>query len=111
MEVIIKIKLNDSVIARMKKGEYVQGSLHFDEKTGEKAFTAYARKSRTTGYVPSYKTIAELENGWPKETKTLIIRREAFQKRLGSPRIMAQMDRGNQQAKDVLIDREIIEFC
>ncbi|WP_027455844.1 hypothetical protein [Xylanibacter brevis] len=111
MEVIIKIKLNDSVIARMKKGEYVQGSLHFDEKTGEKAFTAYARKSRTTGYVPSYKTIAELENGWLKETKTLIIRREAFQKRVGTPRIMAQMDRGNQQAKDVLIDREIIEFC
>jgi len=109
MEVIIKIKLNDSVIARMKKGEYVQGSLHLDSKTGEKAFTAYARRSRGAGYVP--KTIAELENGWLKETKTLIIRREAFQKRLGSPRIMAQMDRGNQQAKDVLIDREIIEFC
>ena len=48
-----------------------------------------------------------------EETKTLIIRREAFQKRLGTPRIMTQMDSGNRQAKDALINRELddIEFC
>ena len=111
MEVIIKIKIDDTVIARMRKGEFVQGSLHYDQWTGEKQFNAYVRKSRMPGYVPESKTIAELDNGWMKETKTLIIRREAFQKRLGPVRIMSQMDRGNQQAKDVIIDRELIEFC
>ena len=100
MEVIIKIKIDDTVIARMRKGEFVQGSLHYDQWTGE-----------MPGYVPESKTIAELDNGWMKETKTLIIRREAFQKRLPPARILAQMDRGNQQAKDVIIDRELIEFC
>ena len=113
METIIKIKVDESVIARMRKGEFVQGSLHFNKKTGEKSFTAYVRKSRESGYSPTYNTIAELDNGWLKETKTLIIRREAFQKRLGIPRIMAQMDNGNRQAKDALINRELddIEFC
>ena len=111
MEVIIKIKIDDTVIARMRKGEFVQGSLHYDQWTGEKQFNAYVRKSRLQGYVSESKTIAELDNGWMKETKNLIIRREAFQKRLGPVRIMSQMDRGNQQAKDVIIDRELIEFC
>ena len=112
MKAIIKIKVDESVIARMRKGEFVQGSLHFDKWTGEKSFTAYSRKSKEPGYVPTYKTIAELDNGWLKETKTLIIRREAFQKRLGAARIMAQMDCGNKQAKDAMIDREfdMIEF-
>ena len=113
MEVIIKIKVDESVIARMRKGEYVKGSLHFEKKTGEKAFTAYVRKSKETGYVSTNRTIAELDNGRLYETKTLVIRREAFQKRLGVPRIMMQMDSGNKQAKDALIDRELdlIEFC
>ena len=46
MEVIIKIKIDDTVIARMRKGEFVQGSLHYDQWTGEKQFNAYVRKSR-----------------------------------------------------------------
>ena len=113
MEVIIKIKVDESVIARMRKGEFVRGSLHFNKKTGEKSFTAYVKKPKEPGYSPTSNTIAELDNGWLKETKTLIIRREAFQKRLGIPRIMAQMDSGNKQAKDALINRELddIEFC
>ena len=111
MEVIIKIKIDDAVLVRMRNGEFVQGSLHFDQWTGEKQFNAYVRKSRMPGYAPECKTIAELDNGWMKETKTLIIRREAFQKRLGPGRIISQMDRGNQQAKDVIIDREISEYC
>ena len=111
MEVIIKVKIDDTVLNRMRKGEYVQGSLHYDEFTGEKQFNAYVRKSRMPGYMPECKTLAELDNGWLKETKTLIIRREAFQKRIGTARIMAQMDLGNKQAKDTMIDRELIEFC
>ena len=111
MEVIIKIKVDENVIARMRKGEFVQGSLHFNKKNGEKTFNAYVRKTRQPGYMASCRTIAELDHGWLKETKTLIIRRESFEKRLGSARIMAQMDAGNKQAKDTMIDRELIEFC
>jgi hypothetical protein len=113
MEIIIKIKVDENVIARMRKGEYVQGSLHFEKKTGEKSFTAYVRKSKETSSVSTRRTIAELDNGKLYETKTLVVRREAFQKRLGVPRIMMQMDAGNKQAKDALIDRELdlIEFC
>ena len=49
MEVIIKIKIDDAVLARMRKGEFVQGSLHYDQWTGEKQFNAYVRKSRLPG--------------------------------------------------------------
>jgi len=113
MEITIKVKINDDVLARMRSGEFVKGSLHYDQWTGEKRFKAYERISRRPGYVPESRTLAELDNGWLKETKTLIIRREAFQKRLGTARIMAQMDRGNKQAKEALIDKELglIEFC
>ena len=111
---IIKIEINDETWARLKKGEYVQGSLHLDKKTGLKLFNRHILKSRMPGYVrPAYKRIAELDNGYLKESATLIIRREAFPKRLGTPRIMSLMDRGNEQAKNALIDRELdmIEFC
>lgn len=113
MEVIIKIKIDETVLERMLKGEYVPGSLHKDQWTGEKLFNAYVRKSRMPGYVPECKNIAELDNGWLKETKNLIIRRETFKKRLGTGRIMSQMDRGNKQAKEALIERELdlIAFC
>ena len=111
---IIKIEINDETWARLKKGEYVQGSLHLDKETGLKLFNRHILKSRMSGYVrPAYKRIAELDNGYLKESATLIIRREAFPKRLGTPRIMSLMDRGNEQAKNALIDRELdlIEFC
>ena len=52
MEVIIKIKIDDTVIARMRKGEFVQGSLHYDQWTGEKQFNAYVRKSRMPLLLP-----------------------------------------------------------
>ena len=113
MEVIIKIKVDKKVIARMRKGECVKGSLRLVKKTGVKSFTAYLKKSKETSSVSTSRTIAELDNGKLYETKTLVVRREAFQKRLGVPRIMMQMDAGNKQAKDALIDRELdlIEFC
>ena len=70
MEVIIKVKIDDTVLNRMRKGEYVQGSLHYDEFTGEKQFNAYVRKSRMPGYMPECKTLAELDNGWLKQHQT-----------------------------------------
>ena len=105
----IKIEITEKVYARLKKGEFVQGSLHLDKVTKVKVFNDYVMKSRMPGYVPpSYKLIAELDNGWLKESATKIIRRESFPKRLGTARIMSLMDAGNKQAKDAMIDREII---
>ena len=111
---IIKTVIDDETWALLKEGGYLQGSLHLDKKTGLKLFNRHILKSRMPGYVrPPYKTIAELDNGYLTESATLIIRREAFPKRLGTARIMALMDNGNEQAKNALIDRELdkIEFC
>ena len=111
---IIKTVIDDETWALLKEGRYLQGSLHLDKETGLKLFNRHILKSRMPGYVrPPYKTIAELDHGWVKESATLIIRREAFSKRLGTARIMALMDNGNEQAKNALIDRELnlIEFC
>ena len=111
---IIKVNISEETWARMKQGKRVEGTLGLNQWTGEKTFNAFCRKSRMPGYVrPAYKTIAELDNGWVKESATLIIRREAFPKRLSTARVISLMDKGNEQAKNALIDKELdlIEFC
>ena len=110
MEVIIKIKIDDTVLARMRKGEFVQGSLHYDQWTGEKQFNAYVRKSRL--HIKD-KLIKKLPWGWVKESKANQKRYTSFPKNMSLEEKLALMDRDNEMAKAVLIERELelIEFC
>ena len=107
-KVIIKIKIDDTVIARMRKGEFVQGSLHYDQWTGEKQFNAYVRKSRL--HIKD-KLIKKLPWGWVKKSTKRIKVYGSFPQEVGTARVMGLLDEHTHEAKEALIEREIIEFC
>ena len=108
MEVIIKIKIDDTVIARMRKGEFVQGSLHYDQWTGEKQFNAYVRKSRL--HIKD-KLIKKLPWGWVKKSTKRIKVYGSFPQEVGTARVLGLLEEHTHEAKDALIERELIEFC
>ena len=110
MEVIIKIKIDDAVLVRMRKGEFVQGSLHYDQWTGEKQFNAYVRKSRL--HIKD-KVVKKLPWGWVKESMENQKRVTSFSKHLPLAEKLQILDSENELAKKILVERELnlIEFC
>ena len=102
------IEINMEVIERLVDGKYVAGSLHRDEWTGRIVFKAYNRQPRTKCV---NKLLRRLEHGWVKESRQRIKVYVSIPKDLGMARVMAVIDRETKEAKDALIDRELIEFC
>ena len=100
------IELSEEVIARLVSGKSVEGSLHRDQWTGKVTFRAYNRKSRNRY---KDKLIKKLPWGWVKESMTRIKVHESMPKDLGTARILSILDDQNRQAKNALIDRELIE--
>ena len=101
------IELSEEVIARLVSGKCVEGSLHRDKWTGKVAFLAYNRKPRNRF---RDQLIKKLPWGWVKESQERIKVHESLPKEFGTARIMAILDDEHRQAKNALIDREIIEF-
>lgn len=102
------IEIPFEVLDRLVEGKCVEGSLRRDEWTGKVTFRAYNRQ-------PSVRyrdrMIRKLEHGWVKESKERIKVFESIPKEIGTPRVMAVIDRETKEAKNALIDRELIEFC
>ena len=109
-QIIINIENEETFKEQLKKFGRAEGVITEDTITGELNYKAYNRKPIKRRKA---KLLRELDFGWLKESKELIIRREAFPKRLGTSRILSLMDGGNRQAKDGVIERELdlIEFC
>ena len=110
MKHIINIENEETFKEQLKKFGRAEGVITEVTITGELNYKAYNRKPIKR---LKEKLLRQLDFGWLKETKELIIRREAYPKRLGSPRILSLMDEGNRQSKDGVIERELdlIEFC
>ena len=102
------IELSDEVIARLMSGKCVEGSLHRDEWTGKVTFKAYHRQPRM---VHRDRLIRKLPWGWVKESLERIKVHGSFPKELGTACVMALMEEHTREAKNALIDRELIEFC
>ena len=102
------IEIDMEVIERLVDGKYVVGSLHRDEWTGRIVFKAYNRQPRPKRV---NKLLRRLEHGWVKESRQRIKVYESIPKDLGTARVMAVIDRETKEAKNALIDRELIEFC
>ena len=95
------------IIAGLLKGERYEGVLYLDQETRVLTFKAWNRKA------PKYRKerkIRDLDFGWLGETAKHYVRHEKYPKVLGASVILSMMDRGNEQAKDALIDHEILEF-
>lgn len=94
-------------LVRLQSGRRVQGVLYVDEETGRLTFKAYNRMPRLR---TKDRLIRRLEHGWVKESKERFKLFSSVPKELGTPRVMAVMDRETQEAKDALADWEMINF-
>ena len=107
---IIKVEISEETMARMLTGKRVEGTLGYDKWTGEKSFNAFNRKEKA--HVKD-RLVKKLPWGWVKESKANQKRYTSFPKNMSLEEKLALMDRENEMAKAVLIERElnIIEFC
>jgi hypothetical protein len=101
------IIIDEEVIERLVEGKYVVGSLHRDKWTGAITFNAWNRKSSKNR---KDKLVKKLPWGWVKESVKNIKVFGSIPKDLGTAKVMAMLDEHNHDAKDALIDREIINF-
>ena len=101
------IELSEEVIARLVCGKCVVGSLHRDEWTGKVTFRAYQRMPRIR---EKDRLVKKLPWGWVKESLERIKVYGSFPKDLGTARVMGLLEDHTRDAKNALIDREIIDF-
>ena len=101
------IELSEEVIARLVCGKCVEGSLHRDEWTGKVTFRAYQRMPRER---EKDRLVKKLPWGWVKESIERIKVYGSFPKDLGTARVMGLLEDNTRDAKNALIDRELIDF-
>ena len=101
------IELSEEVIARLVCGKCVEGSLHRDEWTGKVTFRAYQRIPRER---EKDRMVKKLPWGWVKESIERIKVYGSFPKDLGTARVMGLLEDNTRDAKNALIDRELIDF-
>ena len=101
------IELSEEVIARLVCGKCVEGSLRRDEWTGKVTFRAYQRMPREH---EKDRLVKKLPWGWVKESIERIKVYGSFPKDMGTARVMGLLDDNTREAKNALIDRELIDF-
>ena len=101
------IEFAEELLTSLAEGKYVQGVLYRDEVTGRITFKAYNRKPRIR---LKDRIVRYLEHGWVKESADRIKVYESIPKEIGTARMMGVLDREVKEAKDALIEREIIDF-
>ena len=100
------IEIEEEVYNRILAGKYVDGSLHKIENSLMLVFKAFNRKPRRK---LKDRLLHVLEHGWVKESKLRIKVYESIPKEIGTARLMSVLDREVKEAKNALMEREIIE--
>ena len=95
---------------QLMNGKRVEGVLYVDQNTGKLTFKAYNRQPRVR---EKDRLVKKLPWGWVKESVERIKVYESIPKEIGTPRILAVIDRETKEAKNAVIDRELdlLEFC
>ena len=96
---IKKIFIQDDVIKNVKKGKYVDGSLHFNKETGELSFRAFNHSKRAK---KPDTLICETETGWLKESAQRLKFFSSVKKSLSVSRVYQAMDDDLFEAMQVL---------
>ena len=107
MKVKKYIEIPEEILFALAEGRYVEGSLHRDADSCRLVFNVYNRKPRKR---LKDTLIRYLEHGWVKESPQRIKVYESIPKEIGTARMMGVLDREVKEAKDALIEREIIDF-
>ena len=101
------IEIEEEVLVRLLSGKYVEGSLHRDKWTSVITFNAYNRQPRKR---EKDRLVKKLPWGWVKESAKKLKVFGSFPKDMGTARVMGLVDEHAREAKNALIDRELIEF-
>ena len=88
-------------------GKRVEGVLYIDQNTGKLTFKAYNRKPQNKR---KDVLVKKLPWGWIKESLERIKVFGSFPKDFCTAQIIELLNEHNQDAKNALIDREIIDF-
>ena len=96
------------LLARLFNGERIEGVLFMDEDTGKLSFKAY---NRTRPKHPKDRLVKKLPWGWVKESAERLKVFGSFPKDLSTARVMGLLDEHTKDAKNALIDRELVDFC
>ena len=95
------------LLALLMNGKRVEGVLYIDQDTGKLTFKAYNRQPRIR---EKDRLVKKLPWGWVKESLERIKVYGSFPKDMGTARVMRLLEDHTRDAKNALIDREIIEF-
>lgn len=95
------------LMSKLYVGKRVEGVLYVDQNTGRLTFKAYQRQPRVR---QKDQLVKKLPWGWVKESAKKLKVLGSFPKDMGTARVMGLVDEHARDAKNALIDRELIEF-
>ena len=95
------------LMSKLHVGKRVEGVLYVDQNTGRLTFKAYNRQSHKR---EKDQLVKKLPWGWVKESARKLKVFGSFPKDMGTARVMGLLDEHTREAKNALIDRELIEF-
>ena len=95
------------LLKQLLNGKRVEGVLYLDENTGRITFKAYNRQPRIR---EKDVLVKKLPWGWVKESMMRIKVFGSFPKDVGTAQVMGLLEDHTRDAKNALIDRELIEF-
>ena len=93
------------LLKQLVMGKRIEGVLYLDKNTGVPTFKAY---NRTPKPRPKDKVLRYLEHGWVKESSERIKVYESMPKCLGAARMIMTLERETKEAKNVIIEQEIL---
>ena len=96
------------LMTRLIDGKRVEGVLYIDQHTGKITFKAYNRLPHVRH---KDRLIKKLPWGWVKKSKERVKVFGSFPDDLGTARVMSLLDEHHRDAKNALIENELIEFC
>ena len=96
-----------ALLGQLVNGKRVEGVLYLDQNTGKLTFKAYNRQPRVR---EKDNLVKKLPWGWVKESIERIKVFGSFPKDFGTAQVMGMLEEHTRDAKNALIEREIIEF-
>ena len=95
------------LLEQLLNGKRVEGVLYMDQNTGRLTFKAYNRQPRIR---QRDTLVKKLPWGWVKESIERIKVFGSFPKDFGNVRVAGMLEDHTRDAKNALIERELIEF-
>ena len=97
-----------NLLEKLMEGKRIEGVLFIDHNTGRLTFKGYNRK---TSKREKDVIVKKLPWGWVKESTKRIKVYGSFPQEVGTARVLGLLEEHTHEAKEALIEREIIEFC